>query len=54
MVRAGAEGEFVVVEATVLKSGRTLAFVSVDLRRESDGVLAAQGRMTKVLGPPAG
>ena len=48
------KSEFVVVEANVLKTGRTLAFVTVDLRRESDGVLAAQGRMTKVLGPPAG
>lgn len=40
----------VVVEGRVLKSGRTLAFVSVDIRREHDGVLVAQGRMTKHLG----
>ena len=40
----------VVAEAAVLKSGRTLAFVSVDVRREEDGVLVAQGRMTKHLG----
>ncbi|EAU61715.1 PaaI family thioesterase, partial [Stigmatella aurantiaca] len=39
----------VLVEATVLKSGRTLAFVQVDIRREKDGVLVAQGRMTKFL-----
>jgi acyl-coenzyme A thioesterase 13 len=38
------------VEATVLKAGRTLAFVSVDIRRESDGLLCVQGRMTKSLG----
>lgn len=43
-------GATVLVEATVLKSGRTLAFVQVDLRRENDGVLVAQGRMTKFLG----
>ena len=43
-------GTSVLVEATVLKSGRTLAFVQVDVRRESDGVLVAQGRMTKFLG----
>ena len=43
-------GEWITVEATVLKSGRNLAFVSVDIRRESDGVLAVQGRMTKSLG----
>jgi acyl-coenzyme A thioesterase 13 len=40
----------VLIEATVLKSGRSLAFVSVDIRRESDGALVAQGRMTKALG----
>jgi acyl-coenzyme A thioesterase 13 len=43
-------GVNVLVEASVLKSGRTLAFVQVDLRRENDGVLVAQGRMTKFLG----
>ena len=40
----------VVAEARVLKSGKTLAFVTVDVRREADGVLVAQGRMTKFLG----
>ena len=44
-------GETVRCDATVLKTGRTLAFVQVDLRRESDDVLVVQGRMTKVLGP---
>lgn len=43
-------GAAVLAEATVLKIGRTLAFVAVDLRREEDGVLVAQGRMTKHLG----
>ena len=40
-------GATVVAEATVLKIGKTLAFVSVDVRRKDDGVLVAQGRMTK-------
>ena len=40
----------VLVDAHVLKHGRTLAFVSVDIRREHDGALVAQGRMTKHLG----
>jgi acyl-coenzyme A thioesterase 13 len=40
----------VVAEAQVLKCGKTLAFVAVDVRREEDGVLVAQGRMTKHLG----
>ena len=41
---------FVLAEATVLKTGRTLAYVSVDVKREQDGVLVAQGRMTKFMG----
>ncbi|MCU1656254.1 MAG: uncharacterized protein JWO57_910 [Pseudonocardiales bacterium] len=45
-------GEFVLVDATVLKTGRSMAFVTADIRRESDGVLSVQGRMTKALGPP--
>ena len=44
-------GDAAIVEATVLKTGKSLAFVAVDIRRESDGVLAVQGRMTKSLGP---
>jgi acyl-coenzyme A thioesterase 13 len=38
------------IEARVLRSGRNLAYVTVDMFRESDGALAAQGRMTKYLG----
>ena len=45
-------GEWVEVDAQVLKAGRTMAYVTVDIRRESDGVLAVQGRMTKHLGDP--
>jgi acyl-coenzyme A thioesterase 13 len=41
----------VVADAQVLKCGRTLAFVTVDVRREDDGALVAQGRMTKAMGP---
>lgn len=44
-------GDAAIVDATVLKCGKSLAFVSVDIRRESDGALAVQGRMTKSLGP---
>ena len=45
----GPGGTNVLAEATVLKVGRTLAFVSVDIKREADGVLVAQGRMTKYM-----
>ena len=37
----------VVAEAAILKIGKTLAYVTVDVRRKADGVLVAQGRMTK-------
>jgi acyl-coenzyme A thioesterase 13 len=43
-------GSTVVAEAAVLKIGKTLAFVTVDVRRAADGVLVAQGRMTKFQG----
>lgn len=43
-------GSTVIIEAQALKSGRTLAFVTVDIRREKDNVLVAQGRMTKFMG----
>lgn len=43
-------GSTVVADAVVLKIGKTLAFVSVDIRRKTDGVLVAQGRMTKFQG----
>ncbi|MEO6954422.1 MAG: PaaI family thioesterase [Polyangia bacterium] len=48
-VSAAKAGEVVLIEANVLKTGRTMAFVAVDLRRERDGALVAQGRMTKFL-----
>lgn len=43
-------GSTVVAEGAVLKIGKTLAFVTVDVKRKSDGVLVAQGRMTKFQG----
>jgi acyl-coenzyme A thioesterase 13 len=43
-------GSAVAAEAQVLKIGKNLAFVAVDVRRVADGVLVAQGRMTKFQG----
>jgi acyl-coenzyme A thioesterase 13 len=43
-------GSTVTADAQVLKIGRTLAFVTVDVRRAGDGALVAQGRMTKFQG----
>jgi acyl-coenzyme A thioesterase 13 len=44
-------GETAIVDARVLKIGRSLAFVEVEIRRASDDVLCLQGRLTKSLGP---
>ena len=44
-------GETAVVDARVLKIGRGMAFVEVEIRRASDDVLCVQGRLTKSLGP---
>ena len=44
-------GDAAVVDARVLKTGKSLAFVVVEIHRESDNALCAQGRMTKSLGP---
>lgn len=46
-------GDTAVASAQVLKVGRTMAFVAVDIRRASDDTLCVQGRMTKSLGPVA-
>lgn len=43
-------GEDIVITAHVLKQGKTLAFVSVDLMNKATGKLIAQGRHTKHLG----
>ena len=45
-------GETAVVDARVLKIGRSMAFVEVEIRRASDNVLCLQGRLTKSLGEP--
>jgi acyl-coenzyme A thioesterase 13 len=46
----GLPGSTVVAHAEVLKIGKHLAFVTVDVRRKDDGALLAQGRMTKFQG----
>lgn len=43
-------GSIVIAEAEVLKIGKRLAFVAVDIRRGADGILVAQGRMTTFQG----
>lgn len=45
-------GAQILVDARVLKLGRTMGYVAVDIRREVDGQLLVQGRMTKHMGDP--
>ena len=45
-----ATGGKVYADATVLKIGKIMAYVSVDVRRAEDDVLIAQGRMSKYQG----
>jgi acyl-coenzyme A thioesterase 13 len=47
---AGQGGTTVLAKGRVLKAGRTLAFVEVDIVDEASGKLLAQGRMTKFMG----
>ena len=43
-------GGKVYADATVLKIGKIMAYVTVDVRRAEDDVLVAQGRMSKYQG----
>ena len=48
-ITAAKAGEDIIIEGTVLKSGRRLGFTQVDLKHK-DGTLIATGRHTKALG----
>lgn len=43
-------GEQIIIDAQTMKRGKTLAFLTVDIRRKSDGSLIALGRHTKFIG----
>lgn len=48
---AAREGDELVVEGRLLKSGRTVFFGEAEARRKSDGALVAKGRVTFVVPP---
>jgi len=50
-VAAANAGEELEATGTVLKSGRSIGFTSVEIRRKADGKLIASGRHTKMLPP---
>ena len=43
-------GEDILIDSKTQKVGRTLAFLTVDITRKSDGKLIASGKHTKHLG----
>ncbi len=43
-------GDEIVIDSSTLKMGRTLAFLSVDIRNKATGDLIAQGKHTKHIG----
>ena len=47
-ISAAKAGETITIDGTVLKSGRSLGFTQVDIKR-ADGTLVATGRHTKKL-----
>ena len=49
-MKAAQVGEEIVIDAKTLRAGRTLAFLTVDITRKSDGALLAQGKHTKFVG----
>ena len=49
-LRATQVGEEIIIDANTLRAGRTLAFLTVDLKKKSDGSLVAQGKHTKFVG----
>ncbi|KAK3089465.1 hypothetical protein FSP39_003854 [Pinctada imbricata] len=43
-------GDIIVIDAQTLKCGRTLAFLTVDIKSKTNGQLVAQGKHTKFIG----
>ena len=49
-LNAAKDGEEVIFDAKTLKTGKNLAFLTVDVIKKKDGVLLAQGQHTKFIG----
>ena len=48
-MKADAVGADIIIESNTLRAGRTLAFLTVDIK-DKNGTLLAQGRHTKFVG----
>lgn len=51
-MKAAKLGQDIVIDAQALKVGKTLAFLTVDVKLKDCGSLIAQGRHTKYVGTP--
>lgn len=49
-LKAAYENDVVLVDATTVKAGRTLAFLRCELKHEKDGSIIALGSHTKYVG----
>ena len=49
-IRGVKVGEEIVIESSLLKQGKSLAFLTVDIKRKEDDKLVATGRHTKHTG----
>jgi len=49
-MKAAVEGDTVVIDCSTLKAGKTLAFLSVEIRKKETGELLAVGSHTKFMG----
>ena len=49
-MKAAKIGEEIVIDSSASKVGKSLAFLTVDIKRKEDGAIIAQGRHTKFVG----
>jgi acyl-coenzyme A thioesterase 13 len=52
-MKGASTGDTILIDANTLRVGRTMAFLSVDVRNKETGQLLAQGRHTKHIGTPS-
>ena len=49
-MNAAREGEKILIDAKTIKAGKTLAFLTVDIKNEKTGAIIAAGTHTKFIG----
>ncbi|XP_055915288.1 acyl-coenzyme A thioesterase 13-like [Eupeodes corollae] len=49
-LKAAKEGDEVIIDATTVKAGKTLAYIECELRHKKNGAIIAKGAQTKFVG----